>query len=197
MRVWLVKSSLFARKVIIILKKLFLLLLLAACSFGALAQAELSAIPSLNASRYMGIWYEVAKYPNRFQKNCASNTSAVYEAQPNGGVRVTNRCTEADGKVKEAVGEARQIGNATSPKLEVRFAPAWLSFLPFLWGNYWVIDLDAEYQLAAVSEPKREFLWILSRTPAPNSEAYNQLLERLAKKGFDLKKLELSRQGKP
>ena len=178
-------------------KKLFLPLLLIACSFGALAQAELSAIPSLDVPRYMGTWFEVAKYPNRFQKNCASNTSAVYAAQPNGGVRVTNRCTEADGKVKEAAGEARQIGNATSPKLEVRFAPAWLSFLPFVWGDYWVIDLDTEYQLAAVSEPSREFLWILSRTATPNSEAYNQLLERLAKKGFDLKKIEVSKQSKP
>ena len=180
-----------------ILKKLFLPLLLAACSFGALAQAELATIPSLNVPRYMGTWYEVAKYPNRFQKNCASNTSAVYESQPNGGVRVTNRCTEADGKVKEAAGEARQIGDATSPKLEVRFAPAWLSFLPFVWGDYWVIDLDADYQLAAVSEPSREFLWILSRTATPSDLAYNQLLERLAKKGFDLKKIEVSKQSKP
>ena len=197
MRVWLVDRSLFAKKITMILKKLFLPLLLAACSFGVLAQAELSTIPSLNVPRYMGTWYEVAKYPNRFQKNCASNTSAVYEAQPNGGVRVTNRCTEVDGKFKEAAGEARQIGNATSPKLEVRFAPAWLSFLPFVWGDYWVIDLDGDYQLAAVSEPSREFLWILSRTATPNSEAYNQLLEKLAKKGFDLKRIEISRQSKP
>ncbi len=179
------------------LKRLFLSLLLGACSFGAWAQAELVTIPSLNVPRYMGTWYEVAKYPNRFQKNCASNTSAMYEAQPDGTVRVTNRCTEADGKVKEAAGQARQIGNATSPKLEVRFAPAWLSFLPFVWGNYWVIDLDADYQLAAISEPSREFLWILSRTPKPNDLAYNQLLERLKTKGFDLSKIETTRQGQP
>ena len=197
MQVWLVESSLHLEKITMLSKKLFLPLLLIGCSFGALAQADLSAIASLNVPRYMGTWYEVAKYPNRFQKNCASNTSAVYEAQPNGSVRVTNRCTEADGKVKEAAGEARQIGNATSPKLEVRFAPAWLSFLPFVWGDYWVIDLDAEYQLVAVSEPSREFLWILSRTAAPNGEAYKQLLERLAKKGFDLKKIEVSRQTSP
>ena len=66
-----------------------------------------------------------------------------------------------------------------------------------MWGNYWVIDLDAEYQLAAVSEPSREFLWILSRTATPNDLAYNQLMERLGKKGFDLKKIEVSRQSKP
>ena len=180
-----------------IFKTVFSALLIAACCVSAWAQTELATIASLNVPRYMGTWYEVAKYPNRFQKNCASNTSAVYQAQPNGGVRVTNRCTEADGKVKEAAGEARQIGNATSPKLEVRFAPAWLSFLPFVWGDYWVIDLDADYQLAAVSEQSREFLWILSRTPAPNAEAYNQLLERLAKKGFDIKKIEVTKQTKP
>ena len=196
MRVWQDKSCSFNEKITMTLKNLLLPLLLGVCSFSALAQTELATIPSLNVPRYMGTWYEVAKYPNRFQKNCASNTSAVYEAQPNGTLRVTNRCTEADGKVKEAAGEARQIGNATSPKLEVRFAPAWLSFLPFVWGNYWVIDLDADYQLAAISEPSQEFLWILSRTATPNDQAYSQLLERLAIKGFDLKKIEVSRQTK-
>jgi len=179
------------------LKKVFLPVLLTAFAANAWAQDALATIPSLNVQRYMGTWYEVAKLPNPFQKNCVSNTSAVYEAQPNGTIRVTNRCTEADGKVKEAIGEARQIGNATSPRLEVRFAPAWLSFLPFVWGNYWVIDLDADYQLAAVSEPGRELLWILSRIPIPNAMAYSQLVERLGKKGFDLKKMEPTRQGKP
>jgi len=179
------------------LKKVLLPPLLCAFAISAWAQDALTTIPSLNVQRYMGTWYEVAKLPNPFQKNCVSNTTAIYEAQPNGTIRVTNRCTEADGKVKEAIGEARQIGNATSPKLEVRFAPAWLSFLPFVWGNYWVIDLDTDYQLAAVSEPRGELLWILSRTPVPNNTTFSQLLERLEKKGFDLKKIEPTRQGKP
>ena len=190
MRVWLVDSSLYVGKITMISKKLFLPLLLVACSFSVLAQAELATIPSLNVPRYMGTWYEIGKLPNPFQKNCVSNTMAIYEPMPNGTIRVTNRCTESNGKVKEAVGEARQIGNATSPKLEVRFAPAWLSFLPFVWGNYWVIDLDADYKLAAVSEPRRELLWILSRTPVPGDMAYKELLATLAKKGFDLKKME-------
>ena len=173
-------------------KQLFLSLLLTTCSLTVWAQSELATIPSLNVPRYMGTWYEVAKFPNPFQKNCVSNTVATYEAQPNGIIRVTNRCTESNGKVKEAVGEARQIGNATSPKLEVRFAPAWLSFLPFVWGNYWVIDLDEGYQLVAISEPTQELLWVLSRTPVPNAAAYKELDIRLAKKGFDLKKMELT-----
>ena len=154
-------------------------------------------IESLDVPRYMGTWYEIAKYPNFFQRKCVNNTSAQYSAQPDGTVRVQNRCNKEDGKINEAVGQARQIGASTSPKLEVRFAPEWLSFLPFVWGNYWVIDLDADYQLVAVSEPKREYLWILARTPEVSAKAYDELLARLEKKGFDLKKLEKSKQVKP
>ena len=178
-------------------KPITLGLLLALSAFSASAQDALTPVASLNVPRYMGTWYEIAKFPNRFQKMCASNTSAQYSARPDGTLSVRNRCTDADGKVTQVEGQARQIGNATSPKLEVRFAPAWLSFLPFVWGDYWVIDIDTDYQLVAVSEPKREYLWILSRTPEVSGKAYDELLTRLAKSGFDLKKLEKSKQTKP
>ncbi|MBC7608528.1 MAG: lipocalin family protein, partial [Polaromonas sp.] len=147
--------------------------------------------------RYLGTWFEIAKFPNWFQKKCVSDTRASYSLQADGKVRVLNRCVTKDGEVSEALGEARQIGDATSPKLEVRFAPAWLSFIPLVWGNYWVIDLDPDYQLVAVGEPKREYLWVLSRTPEFNAKAYDELLARLEKKGFDMGKLERTRQGKP
>ncbi len=178
-------------------KTITLGLLLALSAFTASAQDALTPVASLNVPRYMGTWYEIAKFPNRFQKMCASNTSALYSARPDGTLSVRNRCLDAEGKVNEVEGQARQIGNATSPRLEVRFAPAWLSFLPFVWGDYWVIDIDTDYQLVAVSEPKREYLWILSRTPAVSGKAYDELLARLAKSGFDLKKLEKSKQTKP
>ena len=100
----------------------------------------------------------------------------------------------ASGEMTEAIGAARQVGPATSPKLEVRFAPAWLSFLPFVWGNYWVIDLDERYQLVAVSEPSREYLWVLSRTPQVDPSAYQALLGRLSKMGFDVSKLDVTKQ---
>jgi apolipoprotein D and lipocalin family protein len=76
----------------------------------------------------------------------------------------------------------------------VRFAPAWLSWLPQVWGDYWVIDLDDDYQLAAVSEPSREYLWVLSRKPTVDTNTYNALLKRLSAQGFDLTKLERSPQ---
>ena len=179
------------------IKNLFFALALAWTAGAALASEPLTTVPALDVPRYMGTWYEIAKYPNWFQRKCISNTSAQYSPQSDGTVRVQNRCTQEDGKVSEAIGQARQIGESTSPKLQVRFAPEWLSFLPLVWGNYWVIDLDTDYQLVAVSEPKREYLWILSRTPEVSAKAYDELLARLEKKGFDLKKLEKSKQTKP
>jgi len=156
--------------------------------------APLEAIASLDVPRYMGTWYEVAKYPNWFQKRCIANTSATYAIEPNGMLQVLNRCQKEDGSMTDALGAAKQVGDTTSPKLEVRFAPAWLSFLPFVWGNYWVIDLDPQYQLAAVSEPSRKYLWILSRSKTVEPKAYEALLQRLKQQGFNLDAIEISKQ---
>jgi apolipoprotein D and lipocalin family protein len=163
--------------------------------FAADPLQPLQTIASLEVPRYMGTWFEIAKYPNRFQKQCVRNTSAEYSLQKDGTVKVLNRCQLATGDMEEAQGQARQLGGVKSPKLEVRFAPAWLSWLPMVWGKYWVIDLDPEYQLVAVSEPSREYLWVLARTPQVNQAKYDALLQRLKAKGFDLSKLELSPQG--
>ena len=165
---------------------------------GAFAQAadrpqpasDLKSISALDVPRYMGTWYEIAKFPAWFQKKCVADTRAEYTLQPDGRVQVINRCRQGSGEMKEALGSGRQIGDATSSKLEVRFAPAWLSFLPMVWGDYWVIDLDPAYQLVAVSEPKQEYLWILSRSPKVDPAAYDALLARLSGQGFDLQRLE-------
>ena len=157
--------------------------------------APVEPIAALDVPRYMGSWYEIARYPNWFQKKCVGDSRADYSLLESGEVRVVNRCREADGSVSEAVGVARQIGGADSPRLEVRFAPAWLSFLPIVWGDYWVLDLDPDYRLVAVGEPSREYLWILSRTPTVDERAYSALLERLAARGFDVSRLVRGEQG--
>lgn len=158
------------------------------------AQQPLTPIAALEVPRYMGTWYEIAKYPNSFQKKCVANTQARYSLLGDGQLQVVNRCRLADGQTSEAVGAAKQQGDASSPRLKVRFAPAWLSFIPMVWGDYWVVDLDPAYQLAAVAEPEREYLWILSRTPTVDSKSYQALLARLTQQGFDIGKLELSPQ---
>lgn len=158
------------------------------------ADAPLRTITALDVPRYMGTWFEIAKYPNRFQRKCVSDTRAVYTLQADGRVEVLNRCIREDGGVEDALGAARQVGDSRSPKLEVRFAPAWLSFLPWVWGDYWVLDLDPEYSLVAVGEPQREYLWILARTPTVNPRAYEELVARLEKQGYDARKLQVSKQ---
>lgn len=175
------------------LKSTFITAVLGLSSLAAGAQvpsAPLTTIESLDVPRYMGTWYEIAKFPNAFQKKCVSDTRAEYSIRTDGTIQVINRCKILGGEIDEAIGTARQVGPATSPMLKVRFAPAWLSFLPFVWGDYWIIDLDPKMQLVAVSEPQRQYLWVLSRTPKVDPAAYESLLGRLAGKGFDLGRLE-------
>jgi len=181
-----------------------LLRLLASCALTAVTAtasgqqaAPVQPISRLEAQRYVGRWYEIAKFPNWFQRKCAADTSADYSLMPEGELRVVNRCRLENGQMDQAIGVARQIGGDSSAKLEVRFAPAWLSFLPFVWGDYWIVDLDGAYELAAVSEPKREYLWILSRSTVVNETRYAALLGRLTAMGLDVGKLEKTIQGKP
>ena len=166
------------------------------CWAGGWAAAQgktpLTAIAALDVPRYMGTWYEIAKYPAWFQRKCVGSTSAQYSLQTDGRVQVINRCKMANGEWNEAVGLARQIGGPSSAQLKVRFAPEWLSFVPMVWGDYWVVALDPQYQWSIVSEPSRQYLWILSRTPTLPRATYEQLLQQLGAMGFDLNKLEVS-----
>jgi apolipoprotein D and lipocalin family protein len=161
---------------------------------GVFAAPPLPTVSAIEVPRYLGTWYEIAKFPNWFQKKCVANTRAQYSLRSDGSLQVINRCKMASGEMDEAIGAARQIGNASSPKLQVRFAPQWLSIIPAAWGDYWVIDLDDNYQWVAVSEPGREYLWILSRTPRMDPQSYASLLVRLGGLGLDVQKLELTPQ---
>ena len=104
-----------------------------------------------------------------------------------------NQCRRPNGEMDQALGLAQQQGGPSSPKLKVRFAPAWLSFVPWVWGDYWVVDLDPAYELVAVSEPRREYLWVLSRTPTVEPTRYAALLARLSAMGLPVDKLETTR----
>lgn len=164
--------------------RLLLLLLPLLCLTAAHA-APPEPIERLDLERYQGQWFEMAKYPNRFQTQCVSDTTATYAIAEDGRVEVINRCRTDSGAFDEAKGVARLVGEAGSPKLKVRFAPAWLSWLPMVWGDYWVIELDEAYTLVAVSEPSREYLWILARDPDVPEQRVNDLIARLAQRGFD------------
>jgi len=104
-------------------------------------------------------------------------------------IEVINECLKKDGVADSAKGEAKIIDAATNAKLEVRFAPSFLSFIPQVWGDYWIIDLDDNYSYAAVGDPKRKYLWILSRTPEMDDATYQNILRRVEKLGFSPGKL--------
>jgi apolipoprotein D and lipocalin family protein len=159
----------------------------------------LQSVPSVDLTRYQGRWYQIAYYPNTFQKQCASNTTADYKLLSTGRVEVTNQCKKADGSLSSAVGEARlkqprllgvPVGPGTTSKLEVRFAPGWLSWIPGVWAPYWVIQLADDYRYAVVGEPGRKYLWILSRTPVMDAQDRAIISGLLQQQGYDPTKLQ-------
>lgn len=155
----------------------------------------LETVAAVDLKRYAGKWYEVARLPNSFEKNCAGNVTAEYKLLENGKIEVVNTCKEADGKSNIARGTARTTADKTNAKLEVRFAPAFLSFLPLVWGDYWIIDLGENYEYSVVGDPSRKYFWVLSRTPEIEETRLKEILQRAKEKGFDTDKIIRTKQG--
>jgi len=155
------------------------------------AAAPLRPLASLDIPAYMGTWYQVAWFPNRFQKQCVSDTQAIYRQREDGRIEVLNRCRLADGRLDEADGLARPSGstiqaNKLSPAtLEVSFLPALLRWIP-AWGSYWVVALADDGRYAVVSEPQRQYLWVLARAPRLTAEDEATIRSELTRQGFDL-----------
>lgn len=145
---------------------------------------ELTTVKSVDLDLYTGRWYEIAKYPNKFQKQCYGNTTATYTKKKSRKIEVLNGCLRVDGTTDAATAEAKIADKSNNAKLKVRFAPGFLSFLPFVWANYWIIDLGPNYEYAVVGEPKREYLWILSRTPVMSEALYQEIIGRVEQKGY-------------
>jgi apolipoprotein D and lipocalin family protein len=142
----------------------------------------LETVPAVDLNKYAGKWYEIAKYPFRFEKGCRCVT-AEYSLTEKEYVTVTNRCIKTDGKLSSIDGKAFVVKGSNNAKLKVQF------FWPFR-GNYWIIDLASDYSYAVVSEPKRKYLWILSRTDKLEPQVYDEILKTLTGRGFDTLKLE-------
>lgn len=149
-------------------------------------QPPLETVANVDLNKYLGTWYEIAAYPQKFQEGCHC-TTATYSSSKKGDIIVKNRCNKdsVDGKESSIRGKAFVVKNSGNAKLKVQF------FWPFR-GDYWIIDLADDYSYAVVSEPKRSTLWILSRTPKMQEEVYQGILSRVKEKGFDLTKLQLT-----
>ena len=175
-------------------------LLIAATLQTAIAEAQtppaVRTIPFVDLDRYAGEWFEIARFPNRFQRECVGDVRATYTPRPDGRVNVVNRCRTADGST-EARGIARVVDEHSFARLQVRFAPAWLSFLPVVWGDYWIIGLAPDYSWAVVGDPGRDYLWVLSRTSRLDDVPAAAALAAARNNGFDVKHLVQTPQTEP
>ena len=150
---------------------------------GRHASPPLEVVPFVDLSRYTGQWYEISRYPHRFQEGCVGSR-ATYTLRNDGKIAVLNECHEGSfsGKLRNAKGIAKVADTKSNAKLKVSF------FWPF-YGDYWIIDLGKDYEYAVVGHPDRTYLWILSRTKKMDETLYGEILGRLASKGYDITKL--------
>jgi apolipoprotein D and lipocalin family protein len=148
----------------------------------------LQTVPYVDLKKYAGKWYEIASFPQRFQKGC-NCTTAEYTTTEKGYVIVENRCNKdnTNGKQSYIKGKAFVVENSGNAKLKVQF------FWP-LKGKYWIIDLADDYSFAVVGHPNRNYLWILSRTATINATTYQQIISRIKENGFDISKIKLTKQ---
>ena len=150
---------------------------------SGMAIKQVSVVPFVDLNRYLGTWYEIARYPHSFEEGCYA-AQAKYSLEPNGTLQVVNQCWlgDFDGEFKEARGKAWVVDKQTNAKLKVQF------FWPFS-GNYWILDLDEDYRYALVGDPSREYLWILSRSPKMDSSLYDRALTKIKEQGYDASRL--------
>lgn len=143
----------------------------------------LRTVDFVDLERYAGRWFEVASYPSRFERHCLKNMTVDYAVRPDGRLHVEARCTVQDGTVDTSRGVAKVADRATNAKLRIKYgrrAP---------WMDYWVIDLEENYRWAVVGEPKRQFVWVLSRTPGLDDDTYSRIAANVVTQGYDPERL--------
>lgn len=147
----------------------------------------LPTVAALDLPRYLGTWYEIDRLPMRHELEDATDVSAHYTLEDDGGIRVRNRCLR-DGELQEAIGQARPI-DASNSRLEVSFLPEGLRWIPFTKGDYWVILVDAGYANALVGSPDRKYLWLLAREPHMDETTRQHYIGYARQQGFDVERL--------
>ncbi|MGQ9645405.1 MAG: lipocalin family protein [Thermodesulfobacteriota bacterium] len=158
-------------------------LFVACASFRKPSVPPLEVVSYVDLKRYAGTWYEIARFPHRFQEGCLGSR-ATYTLLQDGSVEVLNQCYKGslEGELSSVRGKAWVTDRKTNAKLKVRF------FWPFT-GDYWIIDLGENYDYAVVGHPTRKYLWILSRAPQIDEALYERILKRLRNQSYDVTKL--------
>lgn len=145
--------------------------------------AQRPFIKDLDRERYLGTWYEIARFPHSFEKGLVGVT-ATYSMRSDGKIKVENAgfMNSLDGERKVALGKAKLAGKPTDGHLKV-------SFFLFFYADYFIMDLDPEYRWALIGSKSDKYLWILSRTPQLDDQTYNMILNKARGLGYDLKLL--------
>ena len=139
--------------------------------------------PKVDLNRYAGRWYEIARLSNRFQRD---EEKAIADYTPDGPdrLKVRNTAVAPDGRQRSIEGFAEPVPGSNGARLRVRFS-GWAALAPVpKEGNYWIIDLDADYQTALVGTPDRNYLWILSRSPQGKVDSVRRFTARAERFGF-------------
>jgi apolipoprotein D and lipocalin family protein len=167
----------------ILFSGLFLLLQCQAQKRGAMI--DTSTVPKVDLNRYMGTWYEIARFPHSFEKNLVGVT-ATYTLKPDGKIEVLNQgyLNSLEGKLKTARGKAKVPDPGRPGRLKV-------SFFLFFYGDYFILELDREnYQWVMIGSSSPGYFWILSRSPVMPENIYRELLENARQRGYDLSRLQ-------
>lgn len=172
------------------MKIILIVILFSAAMFTQ--QNPLKTVKYVDLNKYAGLWYEVAKIPNSFQDQCIKGTTAKYILKEDGEIAVINSCIDEDGEVDDADGLARIVDKKSNAKLEVSFFSIF-GWRP-IWGDYWIIGLDENYEWAIVGTPSRKYGWVLSRTPKLENETMEKIFLILKDQGYNPKSFEMSKQ---
>jgi apolipoprotein D and lipocalin family protein len=148
-----------------------------------------ATVPRADVDRFMGRWYEIARLPNHREENCARDVVATYERRNASAIRVVSVCRNADGEIERQQGVARIRDGDSKAKLELRFAPLALAWLPFLWDDWWILEVAPEYSYMVTGDPSRRSLWIYARTPTLDEDTYRTLVAHAAAQGYDTTRL--------
>jgi apolipoprotein D and lipocalin family protein len=176
----------------------FVPLLLLLLALPAQSQSrQPTAVEHADVDRYMGQWYEIARLPNQLERHCARDVVSIYERRSESAIRVTYVCSQADGEEERTRGVARIRDAGSNAKLELRFAPLALAWWPFVWDDWWILELAPEYTHMMVGDPSRQTLWIFSRTREMDDATYQALIAHAAAQGYDTQHLVKTPQSKP
>lgn len=153
----------------------------------------LEPVPYVDLARFAGKWHEIARLPNDRQRGCASDAVSTWQLQSERTLCVrTDCCTDSGVHVQtESIARQRDPLHAAA-KLQRRFASRRLSWLPWVWHDYWVLGLDPDYRWALIGEPRCKELWILAREPRMVRDLFDELKSIARRMGYDLAPLIVS-----